>query len=103
NWYGNIIAWFAHNSVAANLLMLCLLAGGLVTALTITKEIQPRIETNYVTVTVPYRGGTPRDVEQGVLIKIEEAIQDLEGIREMVSTGREGSGSVQIEVHPDYD
>ncbi|WP_376691214.1 efflux RND transporter permease subunit [Wenzhouxiangella sp. EGI_FJ10409] len=103
NWYGNIIAWFAHNSVAANLLMLCLLLGGLVTAFTITKEIQPRIETNYVTVSVPYRGGTPRDVEQGVLIKIEEAIQDLEGIREMVSTGREGSGSVQIEVHPDYD
>jgi multidrug efflux pump subunit AcrB len=103
NWYGNIIAWFAHNSVAANLLMLCLLFGGLVTAFTITKEIQPRIETNYVTVTVPYRGGTPRDVEQGVLIKIEETIQDLEGVREMVSTGREGSGSVQIEVHPDYD
>jgi len=103
NWYGNIIAWFAGNSVAANLLMLCLLFGGLVTAFTITKEIQPQIETNYVTVSVPYRGGTPRDVEQGVLIKIEEAIQDLDGIREMVSTGREGSGSVQVEVHPDYD
>ncbi|WP_376696277.1 efflux RND transporter permease subunit [Wenzhouxiangella sp. EGI_FJ10305] len=103
NWYGNIIAWFAHNSVAANLLMLCLLVGGIVTAFTITKEIQPQIETNYVTVTVPYRGGTPRDVEQGVLIKIEEAIQDLEGIEEIVSTGREGSGSVQVEVDQDYD
>jgi multidrug efflux pump subunit AcrB len=103
NWYGNIIAWFAHNSVAANLLMLCLLAGGLVTAFTITKEIQPKIETNYVTVNVPYRGATPRDVEQGVLIRIEEAIEDLEGIREVVSTGREGSGSVRIEVAPEYD
>ena len=103
NWYGNIIAWFAHNSVAANLLMLCLLAGGVVTAFTITKEIQPQIETNYVTVTVPYRGGTPRDVEQGVLIKIEEAIQDIEGIDEIVATGREGSGSVQVEVDQEYD
>lgn len=103
NWYGNLIAWFAHNSVAANLLMLCLLAGGLVTAFTITKEVQPRIETNYVTVTVPYRGATPSDVEQGVLIKIEEAIQDIEGIEEIVATGREGSGSVRIEVEQDYD
>ena len=103
NWYGNIIAWFAHNSVAANLLMICLLAGGLFTALTITKEIQPRIETNYVTVSVPYRGGTPRDVEQGVLIKIEEAIQDLEGLREIISTAREGSGTVTVEVDADYD
>ncbi|HKL53646.1 MAG TPA: efflux RND transporter permease subunit [Wenzhouxiangellaceae bacterium] len=80
-WYGNIIAWFAHNSVAANLLMLALIVGGVYTAITITKEVQPRIETNYINVNVPYRGATPKDVEEGVLIKIEEAIQDLEGIR----------------------
>ena len=103
NWYGNIIAWFAYNPVAANLLMICLLAGGAYTAITITKEIQPRIETNYVTVTVPYRGSTPRDVEQGVLIKIEEAIQDLEGIEEIISTAREGAGTVRVEVAPRYD
>ena len=103
NWYGNIIAWFAHNNVAANLLMVCLIVGGLYTAATITKEVQPRIETNYVTVSVPYRGGTPRDVEEGVLIKIEEAIQDLEGIREIIATAREGSGTVTVEVEPEYD
>ena len=103
SWYGHLIAWFAHNPVAANLLMACLIGGGLFTAITITKEISPRIETNFVTVQVPYRGGTPRDVEQGVLIKIEEAIQDLEGIREIVATAREGSGSVRIEVEAEYD
>ncbi|MFU8831611.1 MAG: efflux RND transporter permease subunit, partial [Wenzhouxiangella sp.] len=103
NWYGNIIAWFAHNSVAANLLMVCLLLGGVFTAITITKEIQPRIETNFVTVNVPYRGGTPRDVEQGVLLKIEEAIQDLEGIREITATAREGAGTVTVEVESGFD
>lgn len=102
-WYGNIIAWFAHNSVAANLLMLTLIVGGGYTAITITKEVQPRIETNFVTVSVPYRGATPRDVEEGVLIKIEEAVQDLEGVREIIATAREGSGTVTIEVEPDYD
>jgi multidrug efflux pump subunit AcrB len=103
NWYGNIIAWFAHNSVAANLLMVCLIFGGLFTTINITKEVQPRIEINYITVSVPYRGGTPKDVEEGVLIKVEEAIQDLEGIKEMTSTAREGSGSVTVEVAPEYD
>lgn len=103
NWYTNIIAWFAHNPVAANLLMISLLLGGLVTAFTITKEVQPRIETNYVTVTVPYRGGTPKDVEQGVLIKVEEAIQDIEGLREIIATAREGVGTVTVEVAPEYD
>jgi len=102
-WYGNIIAWFAHNSVAANLLMLALVVGGVFTAITITKEVQPRIETNYVNVNVPYRGATPKDVEEGVLIKIEEAIQDLEGVREIISTAREGSGTVTVEVDADYD
>ncbi len=103
NWYGHIIAWFAHNPVAANLLMFCLIAGGIYSTITISKEITPRIETNYVTVTVPYRGGTPRDVEQGVLIKVEEAIQDLDGVREIVATAREGAGTVRVEVDADYD
>ena len=43
NWYGNIIAWFAHNSVAANLLMVCLLLGGLWTAFTITRNTIRRV------------------------------------------------------------
>ena len=102
-WYGNIIGWFAHNSVAANLLMAALIIGGIFTAINITKEVQPRIETNFINVNVPYRGATPRDVEQGVLIKIEEAIQDLDGIKEIVSTAREGSGRVRVEVDADYD
>ncbi|MFU8831775.1 MAG: efflux RND transporter permease subunit [Wenzhouxiangella sp.] len=102
-WYGNIIGWFAHNSVAANLLMWALIIGGVFTGWTITKEVFPRFETNFVTVTVPYRGATPRDVEEGVLIKIEEAIQDLEGIREIIATGREGSGTVTVEVQPEAD
>jgi len=102
-WYGNIIGWFAHNAVAANLLMLTLVVGGLYSAWTITKEVQPRIETNYVTVSVPYRGASPKDVEEGVLIKIEEAVQDLEGVREIISTANEGSGTVTIEVEAEYD
>jgi len=103
NWYGNILAWFAYNPVAANLLMLCLIVGGLATAFTISKEVSPRIETNYVTISVAYRGATPRDVEQGVLIKIEEAIQDLDGVRELIATAREGSGTVTVEVAPEWD
>ena len=77
NWYESIIAWFAENSVAANLLMVVLLSGGLVTAFTIKKAIQPRVEINFVDVSVPYLGAAPEEVEEGVCVKIEEAIQDL--------------------------
>ena len=103
NWYESIIEWFARNSVAANLLMAVLLVGGLVTAFTIKKEIQPQIETPFITVAMPFLGASPSDVEEGVLIKIEEAIQDIEGIKEIISTANEGMGTVTVEVDPDYD
>ena len=102
-WFHSIIEWFARNAVAANLLMVILLAGGIYSTFTIKKESQPPIETNFVTVSMPFLGGSPEDVEEGVLVKIEEAIQDIEGIHEIQSTGRRGSGTVQIEVSSDYD
>jgi multidrug efflux pump subunit AcrB len=101
--YAALINWFARNSVAANLLMVILLVGGFYTVLTIKKEIQPRIETNYITVGVPFLGATPLDVEEGVVVRIEEAIQDIEGIEEIVSTASRGYGNVQVEVHADYE
>jgi multidrug efflux pump subunit AcrB len=101
--YASLITWFARNSVAANLLMVILLAGGFYTVLTIKKEIQPRIDTNYINVTVPFLGATPLDVEEGVVIKVEEAIQDIEGIKEIISTANRGSGRVTVEVHADYE
>jgi len=102
-WYGAIIEWFARNAVAANLLMIILLAGGLYSVFTIKKESQPPIETNFITITMPFLGSSPEDVEEGILVKIEEAIQDIEGIQEIISTGRRGSGDVQVEVRAGYD
>jgi len=102
-WYAAIIDWFARNAVAANLLMLILLLGGLYSVFTIKKESQPPIETNFITVTMPFLGSSPEDVEEGILVKIEESIQDIEGIQEIMSTGRRGSGTVQIEVRAGYD
>jgi multidrug efflux pump subunit AcrB len=103
NPYEKLIEWFARNSVAANLLMAILLAGGLISTFTIKKESQPKIQTNYVSVTVPFLGAGPEDVEEGILIKIEEAVQDIEGVKEIISTARRGSGSVTIEVLSGYE
>ena len=102
-WYYAIIEWFARNAVAANLLMAILLAGGLYSVITIKKESQPPIETNFISVSMPFLGASPEDVEEGVLVKIEESIQDIEGIEEIISTGRRGSGTVQVEVSAGYD
>ena len=101
--YESLITWFAHNAVAANLLMFVLIAGGLYSVATIKKEMMPQVETSFVNVSVPFLGATPGDVEEGVVVKIEEAVQDIEGIEEIVSTASRGVGSVRIEVAPEYE
>lgn len=93
-----LIAWFAGNHVAANLMMLLILAFGIVSSITIRKQTTPDFELKTIQVRVSYLGAAPQEVEEGVVIKIEEAIQDVDGIVEINSTAREGSGTVVAEV-----
>ena len=93
-----IIAWFAANHVATNILMFLIIAFGIGSAFTIRKQTTPDFELNMIQVRVPYLGAAPQEVEEGVVIKIEEAVQDIPGIVEINSRAREGLGSVTIEV-----
>jgi len=99
-----MIAWFAKNHVAANLLLVTLLLSGLFSLSSkIPLEVFPSFETDMISISVSLRGATPEDVEQGVTIRIEEAVQDLEGIKQIFSRSSEGSGSVTVEVETGYD
>ena len=92
------IAWMTGHSVSANLLMLVLLIGGLIMGARIKKEVFPDFDLDMVTVTVAYPGASPEEVEQGILLAVEEAIQGLEGIEEVTSVAREGAGTVTVEI-----
>ena len=92
------IAYMARNSIAANLLMIILVAGGIWTMLKVQKEVFPEFQLDYVEVNVEYPGAAPEEVEQGILLPVEEAIRGIQGIKEIVSTAREGSGEVLIEL-----
>jgi len=98
-----LIAWFATNSVAANLLMIFIILGGLYSYQTINKKITPDIELNRIRIAVPFLGASPADVEEGVVVRIEEAIQDVEGIERIDSFAFEGLGQVTVEVENDQD
>ncbi|MDO6568044.1 efflux RND transporter permease subunit [Alteromonas sp. 1_MG-2023] len=98
-----LIAWFARNNVAANLLMWLLIVGGLFGAFSIQKQVFPNFEIDIINVRVPYLGAAPQEVEEGVILKIEESIKDLEGIKQITSTAVEGMGTVSIQVEEDYD
>ncbi len=92
------IAWMAGRSVAANLLMLVLLVGGLLLGARIKKEVFPDFDLDLVRISVAYPGASPQEVEQGILLAIEEAVQGLEGVEEVTAVAREGGGSVTVEM-----
>lgn len=99
-----MIAWFTRNHVAANLLMVGIILTGLYSLLTKTPlEFFPTIQAEVVNVSVSLRGSTPQDVEKSVAIRIEEAVQDLEGIEKISSRSTETSARVSIEVDAAYD
>ena len=95
-----IIAWMAGNPVAANLLMLVVMVGGLASVDGITKEVFPSFPSEILTITVPYPGSSPEEVEEGIVRKIEEAIQDVAGVDEIFSVAQEGVGVVTVVLEP---
>lgn len=92
------LAFMANNSVAANLLMLVLIVGGLLLLPSIKQEVFPEFELDLVLVNIPYPGASPAEVEQGVILAAEEAIRDVDGIKEVRSTAAEGTAVIAVEL-----
>ena len=92
-----IIAWFADNGVAANLLMSLIIVTGVITLFGIKKEVFPEFSAETVVVRVPYPGAAPEEVEEGIVVRIEEKIQDLDGIKEIRSIAGENIATVLVE------
>ena len=92
------VRWMSGHSVAANLIMLLCLVGGLLALWHIKQELFPDLEMDAVTVTVPYPGASPEEVESGIILAIEEAVRGLDGVDEVTSVANEGSGTVTIEL-----
>ncbi len=92
-----MIRWFARNTIAANFVMFGILLFGIWTAIEkIPLEVQPSIEFREVRVNVEYRGGSPEDVERGVVIPIERSLEGLPGVKEIYSRVSAGNGEVRV-------
>jgi len=94
------IRWMAHNHVAANLLMIVLIVGGMIRFRSIKQEIFPEISLDMIQVSVAYPGAGPEEVEEGILLQIEENLTGVEGIRQIKSGAGGGGGVVTAELYP---
>lgn len=99
----HIVRWFANNSTAANLLMFFLIGAGLFSLFNMKQELFPEIKPNIVSIRAVYPGATTAQVEEAVCVKIEEAIDGIEGIKRITSSSNEGLGIVTVEMFYDSD
>lgn len=98
-----VVAWFATNHVAANLLMGFAVLAGLAALTQIPVRVYPDLDVPLVTVTVPYLGAAPEEVESGVCIRVEEQLEGIVGIKEILSIADEGLCTVQVNLFFDAD
>lgn len=93
-----ILSWMAKNNVAANLLMLAFIIGGLICLGQIKKEVFPEFDLDIVNIKVSYPGTSPEEVERGAVLAIEEQVRSLEGVERVTSVSREGQATLTVEL-----
>jgi multidrug efflux pump subunit AcrB len=97
------LAWFASNHVASNILMVFIFVAGGLSLASVVIEVFPELDTDMITISVPYRGASPAEAEEGVCVRVEEAIASIEGIKRIRSTAQENLGTVTVELEEDAD
>ena len=95
--YKGIIAWFTCNPVAANLLMIVIIVVGIGSGAVIQRAMFPQIEVPIISIAIAYPGAAPEEVELGVVLKVEEALKDLEGIERIEAQASESMANIWIE------
>ena len=98
-----LLAWFARNGVAANLMMGLILLGGLLGLGSVRREVYPEFSQDRISVAVEYLGAAPEEVEEAICARIEERVLDLETVKEVRSVASEGIGRVTLEFLPGTD
>lgn len=99
-----MIAWFARNSIASNLLMAAVLLGGAYCAFfQITLELEPDRAYGGIYISKSYPGATPRDVQKDILIPIENALESLDGVEQLNADAYRGRARIWVEAKPGVD
>ncbi|THB76256.1 MAG: efflux RND transporter permease subunit [Desulfobacteraceae bacterium] len=94
---------FAGNSVFSHIILFLLLVAGLMAVNTMQRELFPDFSMDEILVEVRFPGADPSEVQQGVTVKIEEALKGMEGIAQYTSRSEEGIGSAEILVKHGYE
>jgi multidrug efflux pump subunit AcrB len=93
----SIPSFGVRHPVPVNLLMIGALAGGVVCAMTLTREFFPEVTPESAIVTLPYPGASPQEIEEGMALKVEDALAEMDEIDRITTTIAEGNGVIVAE------
>ena len=92
-----LISWWTKNTIAANLLMVAIFVAGTLSFFKLEREVFPSATFAGATVSVAWPGASPREIEEQIIVRIEEAITGMDGIEHINATAREGSARINVE------
>ena len=98
-----LIAWWVHNPVAANLLLIGILLAGVLGFFAMEREVYPTFRTNQVQVQITWPGAAPQEVEEQIITRIEQALKSLDSIWHVYSTAQEAFAEIEIYTFPGED
>lgn len=99
-----MIRWFAKNDIAANFMLVAIILGGLYTAFNkVPLEVQPSYDIGEVEINMRFRGASPQDVEEHIIIPVERVLRDLPGVKLIEANARSGSANIDVEAEDGVD
>jgi multidrug efflux pump subunit AcrB len=99
----NFINFFLKRPIWGNAFIVIILMFGVFSIITMRKSFFPELDPKTININVFYSGASPTEMEEGVTIKIEQAVKGLDGIDEINSTSAENTANVSIKAFQDTD
>ena len=98
-----VARWSVEHRVTVNLLMVFIILVGVLSLGKMRREVFPQFSLDLVSIQVPYPGASPEEIEEGIVLKIEEKVKSVEGVRKIISQAQEGVGTVILELKEGVD
>lgn len=98
-----LIGWWVHNPIAANLLMVGILLAGFLGFIAMEREAFPQVKPYQAQINVAWPGAAPQEVEEQIVVRIEQSLEDLDNVRAVYSTATEGMADISVLTYPNVD
>jgi multidrug efflux pump subunit AcrB len=98
-----IISFLVRHPVWGNVILFSVLGFGIISFFQMKYSLFPELQSDFITIQVIFPGASPQEMEEGVVLKIEENLDGLEGVERVTSVSRENSATVSVEIVYGYD